>query len=148
MRLSPTRGLARSRVFRSAVDRWLLALVLVVLVIAVQAWLQIRTSAIPHGQKLVLLMAIACPALFLFWLLFGTWYRIGPEYLELRCGPWRRRIARVDLLSAEPIRSLGSAPALSQERLLLLIRDQAPVMVSPEEPAAFLAALGLDAGSY
>lgn len=87
--------------------------------------------------------AIALIAIgFMFWILFGTQYRIDERTLLVVSGPFRWRVPIDSIISITATHNPLSAPALSLDRLEICYGRQRSILVSPQDRAGFLQALG------
>ena len=128
--------------FRSAVDRWFVALALV-LPALVLAYVAVVVD-FAHGATVIVIAAAALVALGLpVWLMLSTVYRVDGGALTIRSGPFRWRIPLKDIETVQPSRSLLSSPALSIRRLEIRYAGRRRILVSPAEPERFLRALGV-----
>ncbi len=86
---------------------------------------------------LVLLGGVGLPAS----LLVNTRYRLEGDHLLAVSGPFRWRVQYRDIRSVEQSRTLLSGPALSMDRLLVDYGPMRWLVISPDDPEAFRAAL-------
>ncbi len=127
--------------FVSKRDLWLSAVLwVVILVLAFTAWDAQRASLASGEQLLVTTISIAAAAL-IAWMWFGTCYEVGGGRLFIRAGPFRWQIDLDEITSVTRTRAAWSSPALSLDRLRIDYGNGKWVMVSPERPDAFIAAL-------
>ena len=121
--------------FRSKVDTWLLLIIGGTLLVV--GWV-LHHAPLPWFLIWPLLaLSAALPVS----TLLGTHYTLDGEWLLIRSGPMRWRVAIRDIRSVTPTRSPLSSPALSLDRLRI---DHGPgriVLISPADKAGFLAAL-------
>lgn len=76
---------------------------------------------------------------FLFWLLYGTYYVLDRGTLRIRCGPFRWRVPLAAIDEVRRTRNPLSAPACSLDRLHIKYRGSIlGTLVSPLEREAFL----------
>lgn len=129
-------------VFPSKIDSWMLILVVltvaVSLVAAVSAVLQSRGVASLTGAAIALLLGAMFPA----WLFTSTYYTVSGDLLLVRSGPFSWRIALSSIETVRETRNPLSGPALSLDRLEIHYGDGRTLMVSPQDKAAFVAAIG------
>lgn len=126
-------------VFRSKLDTWLVAVVLLSALPAFAAML----TALRAGENWLPHAAVGVAVLLLpVGLLLPTRYTVADGEVAVRCGPLRWRIPVRDITRIVPSRSLVSSPALSLDRLKIEYgpRHQA-LLVSPADPAGFIAAV-------
>ncbi|MBY6188470.1 PH domain-containing protein [Marinobacter hydrocarbonoclasticus] len=126
--------------FQSKVDGWL-ALVLVGSVgvcLAAAFYLIVSTNLTESGWVVLsmLLIGVGLP----MWLLLSTNYRVEGDWLAIRSGPYRWRIAVSDIQEIRPSRSILSSPALSLDRLEIC-HAGGSVMISPKDKSGFIAAI-------
>jgi len=74
------------------------------------------------------------------WVLHATGYTFEPTSLLIRSGPFRWRVAFVEISSVEPSRNPLSSPACSLDRLLIQYGKR-QIMISPANRAGFLRGL-------
>ena len=126
--------------YRSAIDSWLLMVLGgAILVTAISAGLVLMT-----GDTTASVIALVIGAIGIglpLWILSSTSYTLTPEHLTIRSGPFRRRIPLADVRAISPSSSILSAPALSTKRLRIDCAGGGHVLVSPADPAAFVADL-------
>jgi len=72
------------------------------------------------------------------WLFASTYYKIGPDYLLVRCGPFRFNIPLAEISGITPSNSLLSSPALSLDRLRIEYGQGKSLMVSPRDKEQFV----------
>ena len=101
----------------------------------------------PHGDLavpavLVSGLLLGAGAIVVAWFLFGTSYNVTASELVIRSGPLRWRVPIARIASVEPTNRIDAAPALSLSRLQLRCANpEKDFLVSPDDPAAFVAAL-------
>ena len=122
--------------FPSRTDGWLALLLFAaaaVEVIAAVALIAAGPASVWSGRVLPSVIG---------WTLFGTGYRVDGTDLVIHSGPFRRRVSIASIASVAPTHSVNAALALSTTRLdLSCSGPDRHVLVSPREPAAFIAAL-------
>jgi hypothetical protein len=131
------------QVFKSKIDPWLVAVILVVDLIVIAALIVAWRSGEPITAGIWLVMG-SCLAVGLglpLWLLLATSYTVGAGNLVIRCGPLSQTIPLASIERIAPSRSLLSAPALSLDRLRISYGQGGSVLVSPRHKDAFLRAL-------
>lgn len=125
--------------YSSRIDVWLVVMLLgsAGFVIAVVG------AALLRGEFPVLLavptlaIGVALP----IWTLLGTRYVLADDFLRIRCGPFRWRIALAEITAMTRTRSPLASPALSLQRLRIDYGRSGKVMISPMDCAAFVRAL-------
>lgn len=129
--------------FRTKVDLWLLIVLLTVVAASVlglshayAAW-----SAAAAGRKGLLIGLItvcvigtAVP----LWLLLTTRYRLGDERLDAQSGPFHWSVPISEIVDVSSARGAGLGPALSLDRIRIEYGAGRSLVVSPENPQAFL----------
>ncbi len=124
------------RVFKSKIDAWLLALLIlsflggliaVFLGSAEEVWI-----ALP-----ILLLTFS----FTFWFFVTTRYIVSDELLEVRSGPVSWSIPISEITSVEATRNPLSSPALSLDRLEIRYCGKS-ILVSPLDKEGFRAVIG------
>ncbi len=133
----------RGEAFRSRKDVWLVAVLAVAAIgngfAAVGLVFGGPPSILLRGVIPVVLIAAAA---FILWSLLGTSYRLRGAELLIRCGPFRSHVSVAEIASVAPIHNWFAAPALSLDRLeLRLVDPSRTVLLSPVEPARFIASL-------
>jgi hypothetical protein len=126
--------------FKSAVDWWFYAESLPLAGIAV-VLLPVVLPMGGRGAALALLSLIGAAGL-MAWLLFSTFYEVEGEVLLIRCGPFRWRIPIAEIRSVRDSQSVASSPALSLTRLQIDYGFGQTILVSPDDRAGFLKAIG------
>jgi hypothetical protein len=122
--------------FRSKVDWWLAAVLLVSAVaslVAVAMVAMLESSLVALAMAPILLVSVVLPV----WILRATEYRIGPSDLHVRCGPFAWRVPLRDIRSVTPTRNPLSSPALSLDRLRIDYGRRS-IMLSPRDKEAFV----------
>ncbi len=127
-------------VFPSRIDRWL-AIVLASSVLVSLGVALILPFALPGAIGLTVAALLLASGGLQLWLLRATDYTVDDSHLQVRCGPFRWRIALQDIHRVIPTRSPLSSPALSLDRLRIEYGDGRALMVSPADKAGFLAAV-------
>lgn len=126
--------------FRSKIDWWLVAVVLVSAAVSLMAVIIVAVLESPLlglAFSPLLLLGIGLPV----WLLRATYYKIEPAELYIRCGPFVWRVPLDDIRAITPTRNPLSSPALSLDRLRIDFGRKRWIMVSPAEKEAFVAEL-------
>ncbi len=126
--------------FRSKVDWWLVAVLLVAGVASLAAVVSVAMVESPLRALAVspiLLLSVWLPV----WLLRATEYRIGPADLHIRSGPFSWRVPLRDIRSVTPTRNPLSSPALSLDRLRIDYGRKSSIMISPTDKDAFVTEL-------
>jgi hypothetical protein len=124
-------------VYRSAVDPWLRFVLAVAMLTSATASGVVFLAGDAWASAIALLaggVGIGLP----LWILTSTTYTFANEHLDVRSGPWRRRIPIASIHEVSPSTSPLSAPALSLNRLRIAYADRRTVMVSPRNASAFI----------
>lgn len=125
-------------VHRSKVDTWLIATLVCSAVISlVVSGLGIYIKSSPMTWAVAVFtvsMGVGLPV----WLFTSTYYKIGTELLQVRCGPFKFDIQLAEITSITPSRSLLSSPALSLDRLRIDYGEGKSLMISPCNKEQFL----------
>ncbi len=91
-------------------------------------------------------IAVAVVTVLVIALLFSvftrTHYTVANGKLRVVSGPFRRTISLSDITGVEPTRNPMSSPALSMDRLKVSYGKKKFVLISPEDKAGFLNAIG------
>jgi len=134
-------GLAPVR-FPTKRDPWLVAVIWIGSLLAFVGALAQLSAAAPLVLRALVGLFLVGMAMFMIWVLYGTDYTIGGEYLVIRSGPLRFCVPLRDIESVEPSRSPLSSPACSLDRLLIRWeRGRRRILISPEPKSGFLLAL-------
>ncbi|MEO7793345.1 MAG: PH domain-containing protein [Thermoanaerobaculia bacterium] len=126
--------------FRSKVDGWLAAVLLISAVVSVLAVASVAVAESPLFALVIspmLLVSVVLPV----WLLRSTEYRIDSSELHVRSGPFSWRVPLSEIRAISPTRNPLSSPALSLDRLRIDYGRRNSIMVSPKEKEAFIAEL-------
>ena len=82
---------------------------------------------------------IAIPLLVLVtWVWFFTGYTLTDDYLYVRCGPFRKKVALEDIIRIRESRKFLASAALSMERLEIHTENRYPYIISPREKEEFI----------
>ena len=127
-------------VFKSAIDGWYYAMMVVTAVVLTVALIGVLKSGAMVGVVIILLAAVLSIGLPL-WLMVTTDYTVRTDVLDVKSGPFRWRIPRSEIHSIQPSRSLLSAPALSLNRLEIQYGQSKTILVSPANPERFREAI-------
>ena len=125
-------------VFRSKVDLWLVAVVVVIPVLLLEYMLE-GAGIDDLGADLISIAIVVVVLAFFTWLYFTTRYTITPQALLVKAGLFSWIVPLRDITSIEPTHNPASSPALSLDRLLIRYRDGGELMVSPADKAGFIA---------
>lgn len=150
---SPTHqslAIARSELsakrFKSKVDRWLQLLLIVVILADIGAiGMIIATEKDALAATIAILLCLLAIVL-VVWILLATHYTVDRDLLVVRCGPFWFNVPLASIESVRSSRSLLSSPALSLDRLLIRCGKRRRILVSPDDKAGFLKAIGQDLG--
>ena len=130
------------RVYVSKRDTWLMLVLGIAAVACLGApW----AGALEYGfspQTMISIAVGTAVTAFLVLIPYTTDYTFGDEYLRVRSGPLRMRVALDQIRSASPTRNPLSSPACSLDRLRIAYGKRS-VMISPLDKAGFLAELRL-----
>lgn len=127
-------------VFKSAVDWWFYALIVVVFLVVLYG-LRVQLLSGRPGQLLFLAATMVASVGLPIWLLLSTEYRVANGQLAIRCGPFNSVVPLRAIRSVHATRDSRSSPALSLDRLEIRY-DGGRVLVSPADREGFLRALG------
>ncbi len=131
--------------FRSAVDGWLRALVLLNTVVVSCASMPLLISGAADslpGRVLIALATLLIGVGLPLWVFLGTVYRVDGQTLDVRSGPFRWSVPLRDIHSVRDSRSTLSGPALSLRRLEIAYGAGRRLLISPDDRGAFLSAIG------
>ncbi len=126
--------------FRSKVDWWLAAVLLIsalasVMAVAIVAVVESPLLALAISP--LLLLSAGLP----LWLLRATEYRIDATDLHVRCGPFTWRVPFSEIRAVTPTRNPLSSPALSLDRLRIDFGRMSSIMLSPVDKESLVAEL-------
>lgn len=127
-------------VYRSAVDSWLLVVLGGAMLMSATAC-GLVVMAGDAGAIMIALLSGALGVGLPLWILTSTSYTLTADQLIVRSGPLRWRIPLAHIREVAPTSSLLSAPALSLRRWRIDSADGSHVVISPVDPAAFVADL-------
>lgn len=133
--------------FRSRIDIWVLVVLLCVVAAGLLGLSHVyalfhrgmATEHWPAVAGLIVLCTIATAAP--LWPLLTTRYRMTDEVLDVRSGPFHRRISIRDIVDVSRARGAWLSPALSSDRVKIDYGAGRSVAISPENRAAFLRSL-------
>jgi membrane protein YdbS with pleckstrin-like domain len=128
-----------AQTFRSAVDTWLLAVMLGTPIVVLASVIPVlpRETAPLAVVVLVAVVSVGLP----IWLLATTRYELSSDALRVVSGPFRWTVTLCDIKSITPTRSPLASPALSLRRLEIRYGVYHSIMVSPADQEGFLRAL-------
>lgn len=125
-------------VHRSKIDTWLIAtLGFSAAVSLAVAGLSIYMESSPITWGIAIFtasMGVGLPA----WLFTSTYYKIEPQYLLVRCGPFKFNIRLAEISGITPSGSVLSSPALSLDRLRIDYGHGKSLMISPCDKEQFI----------
>lgn len=131
-----------ARRFKSKVDRWIYALIIVVIVVQIVA---VGSAALQAGDPLAttgLIFVMIGVAGLMVWLLVGTHYTVDKDIIRVVSGPFRWKVPVDQITSVSATRSPLSSPALSMDRICIRYGKRRRIMISPADKAGFLKAIG------
>jgi hypothetical protein len=131
-----------ARRFKSKVDRWIYALIIVVIVVQIVA---VGSAALQAGDPLAttgLIFVMIGVAGLMVWLLVGTHYTVDKDIIRVASGPFRWKVPVDQITSVSATRSPLSSPALSMDRICIRYGKRRRIMISPADKAGFLKAIG------
>ena len=127
--------------FKSAIDLWLLVIVVMVLIISLGVSVRLVLQRSPAGYLRVigvLAVGIGLP----LWLLYTTQYLVKDEVLKIQSGPFKWTIPITSISQVVETTNPLSSPALSLRRLEITYGESKTIMVSPKDREGFLEAIG------
>jgi hypothetical protein len=128
--------------FPSKRDTWIILLSWVGSVVEVAVGIILLLSNVPPPIKVLAPLVCLTGAVFMVWVLYGTYYVVTQDTLTIRCGPFRFRVPLTEIEAVTPTRNPLSSPACSLDRFLIQYRQsRRRIMVSPLDKAGFLQAL-------
>jgi Bacterial PH domain len=120
----------------------MVALILIGLGVPVMIVLHPMVTGLGLGAaRMMVFSATGLVVAFLGWLYATTGYTLGADALVVRSGPLRWTIPYSDIESVRHTTNVGSAPAMSLQRLELRYGSAQSVVISPRNRDAFIAAL-------
>ncbi len=128
--------------FKSAVDWWYYVVIALVALGLLNAVLLVLPTGAPLGiasAVFALMIGLGLPT----WLLISNYYTISDTELHIQCGPFAWRVPKDQIVSITPSRSPISSPALSLNRLKITTSSGKSILVSPQNQAGFIRALGV-----
>ena len=128
--------MSEAKMFKSAVDGWFLALIVVTAVLVLVVSIPVVQSA-SSAAAVMFIGASLIGVGFPIWILFSTWYRVEGDTLTARCGPFTWTLPVSSITGLEPSNSPLSSPALSLNRLEIRCSDGRSLLVSPADEAGF-----------
>lgn len=127
--------------FRSAVGVWFYAFIVFGLAVALIATAPLlRSASLAHIALAV--ATIALTAGLPIWILVSTYYDVRDGVLTVRSGPFRWTIPVREISAVRKSRSLLSSPALSLDRLEIRYGNGKRMLLSPQDVAGFVKAIG------
>lgn len=127
-------------VFRSKVDRWLIAVLVGSTSLSLLAAASL--AAVPSAAAVTAaLIGAALGGGLPLWLLLSTRYVLSGSDLRIRCGPFGWSIRLSGIRSISHTRDASSAPALSLDRLRIEYDTSDAIMISPADQSRFLSEL-------
>ncbi|UCE32806.1 MAG: PH domain-containing protein [Burkholderiales bacterium] len=130
------------RFHRSKVDPWLRLVIVAGALLALAGTVAMAATPQPVVRLLAVPIAVLGAVLPL-WVLLGTTYRLEPQSLEVRCGPFRWHVPIREIQDVRPTRNPLSSPALSLDRLRIEYGERSAIMISPRDRERFLRELSL-----
>lgn len=100
----------------------------------------------PWPIRIVVAAATVLVIVLLFSVFTRTHYTVANGTLRVVSGPFRRTIPLSDITGVEPTRNPMSSPALSMDRLKVSYGKKKFILISPEDKAGFLNAIGRPTG--
>jgi Bacterial PH domain len=129
------------RTFRSRVDLLLVLPTLVVPLVGLYLVSGLPAAARYAGARLVGTLLLLTVLLFSLWVTLSTRYTLDAVALSVCSGPFRWRVLLSEIRSVSASSSPLTGPALSLRRLRVERRDGTALLISPTDPAAFMAEL-------
>ena len=127
--------------FKSAVDLWLLVIVVLVVIISLGVSVRLVLQRSPAGY-LISIWLIAVGIGLPLWLLYTTQYVVKDEVLKIQSGPFKWTIPITSISQVVETTNPLSSPALSLRRLKITYGESKTIMVSPKDREGFLEAIG------
>lgn len=130
--------------FQSKVDRWLAAVLILVMLMMLASLIGMTAEVMREPTLLIVIIAIILGIALIAWVGLATYYEVDRKTLKVVSGPLRWRIPLADITAVEETRSVLSAPALSLDRLRIRYGDRHAIVVSPRDKKKFLKRIGMD----
>jgi hypothetical protein len=128
--------------FPSKRDTWLVLITWAGAGVEIMVGIILWLTNVPPLVKVLGSLVCFAGAVFMVWVLYGTYYVIMPDILIIRCGPFRFRVPLAEIEAVTPTRNPLSSPACSLDRFLIQYRQsRRRIMVSPLDKPGFLQAL-------
>lgn len=127
-------------VFRSKVDLWLVAVIIGIPVFLIGFFFNDAELNKWRADIVALVIVVGVLAI-VAWLYFTTRYTITAQSLFVKAGPFTWVIPLRDITRIEPTRSPASSPALSLDRLVIHYGIGEELMVSPVDKEGFMTEL-------
>lgn len=125
-------------IYRSRVDRWLIALAVVFGALPTIA----LTGAAFFEPRLLdvwwVFLILAATFGFVLWIVLSTYYDLDDRELVVRSGPFYWRVPLDSIASVRPTRNPLSSPALSLDRLEVRYGAGQWLLISPRDRDRFL----------
>jgi hypothetical protein len=124
--------------FRSAIDWWYLAVILVPTIRMI--WMLIAGLAAGRTPSIGFMFALVAVGA-VWYCIATTFYEVNQRYLIAAFGPFKTRVPVTAIHTLRATTSILSAPALSAKRIEVLSGDGPCVMISPTDSARFVDAI-------
>lgn len=128
--------------FKTAVDTWYYALVMIVALVVAALVFPLAHDRSPQGIGL-LVVSVALAAGLPLWVMRTTRYIVTNDQLRIRLGLFSWTIPLDEITSVRRIRKLLPGPAFSADNLEIRYGDAGSIIVSPCERDRFMTALGV-----
>ena len=126
-----------SKVYRSKIDTWLIAVLVPAMVAAGAVGLLATASGTPAtvwSGAFIVAIGLGLP----WWVLVATHYTFAERELVIRSGPFRWRVPVAEITDVSPTSNPLSSPALSLDRLRIEYGRKRWIMISPRDREDFL----------
>ena len=132
-----SRSTDQNNVFPSKRDTWLVLLLWAIVIGGTATIMPLLTGNEPTAAKLGVGLLVAATNVLVLWVLYGTFYFIEQDDLQIRCGPVRMVVPMAEIESVSQTRSPLSSPACSLDRLRICY-GKSQVLISPRDQDGFL----------
>jgi membrane protein YdbS with pleckstrin-like domain len=129
-------------VFRSKVDNWLVAVIILSVLISL-ATISVTVKLAPAFLGVTLVLVVLTGAILPLWLTRSTRYCLDDSTLLIQSGPFTWNVPINEIRNVEPTRNPLSSPALSLDRLRIEYGQGKWIMISPDDKPSFLRELKL-----
>lgn len=128
--------------FPSKIDGWLIPVMVVSFAGLLVALIAVMITPTPWFFRGLVTAVLILLTVLVFSIFRSTYYLVTATDLRVVSGPFRWTIALSDITGVTPTRNPLSSPALSLDRLKVSYGERKFVLISPEDKAGFIKAIG------